>query len=147
MGTVAERVAPASFEDAAAALRRAWEEGLAVRARGAGTKLSGGQSAPEPDLELGLDRLDRVVEHNAGDLTAVLEAGVHLTDAQAAFASAGQMLALDPPLGEGDAATVGGVVATADTGPLRHRYGGVRDLLLGAAVALPDGTVARSAAR
>ena len=54
------------------------------------------------------------------------------------------MLALDPPLGERDGATIGGVVATADSGPLRHRYGAPRDLLLGVTVALSDGTVARS---
>ena len=35
--------------------------------------------------------------------------------------SEGQMLALDPP---DDGATIGGVVATGDSGPLRHRYGG-----------------------
>jgi glycolate oxidase FAD binding subunit len=54
------------------------------------------------------------------------------------------MLALDPPLGEGDRATVGGVIATADSGPLRHRYGGVRDLVVGTTVVLSDGTVAKS---
>ena len=54
------------------------------------------------------------------------------------------MLALDPPLGERIAATIGGVVASADSGPLRHRYGAARDLLLGATVALSDETVARS---
>ena len=54
------------------------------------------------------------------------------------------MLALDPPLGEGDAATIGGVVATGDSGPLRHRYGAPRDLVLGITVALPDGSLARA---
>jgi glycolate oxidase FAD binding subunit len=54
------------------------------------------------------------------------------------------MLALDPPLGKGDAATVGGMVATADSGPLRHRYGGVRDLIVGISVALSDGTLAKA---
>jgi glycolate oxidase FAD binding subunit len=101
---------------------------------------------PEPDVEVETAGLDRLVEHNAGDLTAVLQAGMPLADAQAVFAEAGQMLALDPPAasGPGDTATVGGVVATADSGPLRHRYGGVRDLLLGITVALSDGTLARS---
>ncbi|MGA2926332.1 MAG: FAD-binding oxidoreductase, partial [Solirubrobacteraceae bacterium] len=42
------------------------------------------------------------------------------------------------------AATIGGVVATGDCGPLRHRYGAPRDLLLGMTVALSDGTIARS---
>src|SRR5947207_15523334 len=59
------------------------------------------------------------------------------------------MLALDPPLRGPDpageaAATVGGVVATGDSGPLRHRYGAIRDLLLGITVALSDGTLARA---
>ena len=135
---------PASFTEAAETLRSATEAGLTVRARGGGTKLGWGAAVPDPDVELSTRRLDRVVEHNAGDLTAVLEAGVRLADAQAVFAAAGQMLALDPPLGAEAAATVGGIVATGDGGPLRHRYGGVRDLLLGITVALADGTVAKS---
>jgi glycolate oxidase FAD binding subunit len=65
-------------------------------------------------------------------------------EAQSRIAAAGQMLALDPPLGEGDAATVGGVIATNDSGPLRHRYGGVRDLVVGMTVVLSDGTIAKS---
>ena len=51
----------------------------------------------------------------------------------------GQMLALDPP-GDGGGATIGGIVATGDSGPLRHRYGGVRDLVVGITVVLSDGT-------
>jgi glycolate oxidase FAD binding subunit len=132
--------APASYAEAAALLR----ESASVRPRGGGTKLAWGAPTAEPEVVLSTERLDRILEHNAGDLTAVLEAGAPLADAQAAFAEAGQMLALDPPLGEGDAATVGGIVATADAGPLRHRYGAVRDLLLGVTVALPDGTVAKA---
>ena len=54
------------------------------------------------------------------------------------------MLALDPPLGEGDAATIGGIIAANDSGPLRHRYGGVRDLVVGITVVLSDGTIAQS---
>ncbi len=95
-------------------------------------------------LEVSTERLDEVVEHNEGDLTAVLQAGVPLAPAQEALAGANQMVALDPPLGEGDRATIGGVVATGDSGPLRHRYGAPRDLILGITVALSDGTVARA---
>ena len=54
------------------------------------------------------------------------------------------MLALDPPLGDERRATIGGVMATADSGPLRHRYGGIRDLVVGVTVALSDGTLAKS---
>jgi glycolate oxidase FAD binding subunit len=54
------------------------------------------------------------------------------------------MLALDPFLGPQHEATIGGIVAAADAGPLRHRYGAPRDLILGITVALSDGTIARS---
>jgi glycolate oxidase FAD binding subunit len=141
---LSEAIEPQSFEEAAEALASGREAGQAVRIRGAGTKAGWGASGTEPALELRTRALDQVVEHNVGDMTAVLQAGVPLARAQSLFASEGQMLALDPPLGRGRAATIGGVVATADSGPLRHRYGAVRDLVIGMTVALSDGTVARS---
>ena len=79
-----------------------------------------------------------------GDLTAILQAGCPLATAREAFAAEGQMLALDPP---DDGATIGGVVATGDSGPLRHRYGSPRDLVLGVQVALPDGSLARAGSK
>jgi glycolate oxidase FAD binding subunit len=138
--------APQTFEDAAAALAAATAEGHTVRIIGAGTKLGWGREAPAPDIALHTTGLDRILEHNAGDLTASLEAGVSLELAQRTFAAAGQMLALDPPLSVNgtSAPTIGGVVATGDCGPLRHRYGGPRDLVVGATLALSDGTVARA---
>jgi glycolate oxidase FAD binding subunit len=132
--------APASHEDAAEALRSFATEGLRVRIRGVGTKADWGAVTPEPDAELSLAGLDRIVEHNAGDLTAVLEAGVPIARAQERFADAGQMLAIDPP--DPGGATIGGILATGDSGPLRHRYGAPRDLVLGIKVALTDGSVA-----
>jgi glycolate oxidase FAD binding subunit len=154
-------LAPSSFHDAAAALAAATQEGRTVRIVGAGTKLGWGSSDVTADLELHTTGLDQVVAHDAGDLTATLQAGVPLELAQRTFAAAGQMLALDPPLagaGAGDPApahpsnpdaaqpgpTIGGVVATADSGPLRHRYGAPRDLVVGATVALSDGTIAQA---
>jgi glycolate oxidase FAD binding subunit len=128
-------------------MRAAGAEGQRVRIRGGGTKSSWGTPTEPPEVDVSTARLDRVVEHNEGDLTAVFEAGVPLAEAQDALADAGQMVALDPPSGrprEGDRATIGGVVATGDSGPLRHRYGAPRDLILGITVALSDGTVARA---
>lgn len=134
------RAAPASAAELAAALAEAAADGTPVRLRGGGTKEWG---APRPaGLELSTARLDRVLEHNEGDLTAVLEAGVRLAEAQERFAAAGQMLALDPP--DAGGATIGGVLAAADSGPLRQRYGGPRDLVVGVTVALSDGTRAKS---
>lgn len=139
-----EIAAPDSLETAAATLAEAAAEGRAVRIRGGATKLHWGAAVSAPDLELRTGGLDRVLEHNAGDLTAVLEAGVPLAVAQRQFATAGQMLALDPPLGPEQAATIGGVFAAAEAGPLRHRYGAARDLVIGITVVLSDGSVARA---
>ena len=133
--------APATREELASALAAAAEAGTPVRFRGGGTKQAWPPAAPPETLELSTAGLTEIVEHNAGDLTAVLGAGVPLAEAQALFAKADQRLALDPPDG---GATIGGVVASGDTGPLRGRYGGPRDLVVGMRVALSDGTLAKS---
>src|SRR5215210_1766075 len=135
---------PGSPEEAAELLRSLGEAGKPVRPRGGGTKLDWGGLGDPTLVDLETSGMARILEHNVGDLTAVLEAGVPLAEAQATFAEKDQMLALDPPLGRGDAATVGGMVATADSGPLRHRYGGVRDLIVGISIALSDGTLAKA---
>jgi glycolate oxidase FAD binding subunit len=110
-----------------------------IRPVGGGTKPWSVARDEEP-LETG--GLDRILEHNVGDFTAVLEAGVPFAEAQATFAAHGQRIAWDPP--DAGGATIGGIMATGDSGPLRHRYGGVRDLVVGASVVLSDGTIAKS---
>ncbi len=84
--------------------------------------------------------LDRILEHEAGDLTCSVEAEIRLSVLQEALAPHGQMLALDPP---GDP-TVGACLAANLSGPRRHRYGTMRDLVIGVTVVLGDGTVASS---
>ncbi len=144
----ATTVEPATFERAAADLAQATAAGRAVRIAGAGSKRLWGASGRQPDVELRTTALDRIVEHNSGDLTARLQAGVPLSAAQRAFASAGQMLALDPPPSpDGTEPTIGGILATGDCGPLRHRYGAPRELVLGITVALSDGTIAQAGGR
>ena len=109
-----------------------------ARARRRHQAAAGRGRRASPSVELSTAGLDRILEHNAGDFTAVLEAGVPLAEAQAAFAEAGPDARARPARHGG--ATIGGIVATADSGPLRHRYGGVRDLVVGITVALSDGT-------
>jgi glycolate oxidase FAD binding subunit len=147
MATVTQ-AKPTTFESAAAVLAGATADGRGVRIRGGATKIDWGLPTSQPEIELSTSGLNRIVEHNAGDLTAILEAGVPLAEAQRTFAAADQMLALDPPLGIAEdaepAATIGGVVATGDCGPIRHRYGQPRDLIVGATIALSDGSIAHS---
>ncbi|MFG1927151.1 FAD-binding oxidoreductase [Cryptosporangium sp. NPDC048952] len=129
---------PASVAEAAETLRELGAAGTPVHPVGSGSRAGwGGGSA---GTELNTLGLNRILEHNPGDFTAILECGVQLAEAQKVFASAGQWLAWDPSPG----GTIGGLVATADSGPARHRYGGVRDLVIGVTLVLSDGTVARS---
>ncbi|HET7531154.1 MAG TPA: FAD-binding oxidoreductase [Mycobacteriales bacterium] len=129
---------PASVDELAETMR---ETSGTVRVRGGGSKWSWGADGGEADTVVETSALDTIVEHAAGDLVVTAQAGVRLADLQATLGAAGQWLALDPP--EPDA-TVGGVVATATSGPHRLRYGTPRDLLIGVTVVLADGTVARS---
>jgi glycolate oxidase FAD binding subunit len=95
---------------------------------------------PGGDVVLSTARLDRVLEHEAGDLTVTVEAGVRLSALAERLAPHGQRLSLDPP---GDP-TVGAVAAGDLFGPLAYRFGRPRDLLLGATAVLADGLVASS---
>lgn len=134
---------PASPRDLAAVVSQAASDGTPVRFVGGRTKVSWGAAVGDA-LPISTKGLTTIHEHNAGDLTAVVDAGVTLAELQAEVGSAGQMLALDPSLGEGEGATLGGIVATGDSGPMRHRYGSARDLVVGMTVALSDGTLAKS---
>lgn len=115
---------PTSLEEAAALVAAASREGRTLRI----------------GADLATDGLDRVLEHETGDLTCTVEAGLRLSALQGALAGAGQRLSLDPP---GDP-TVGAAIAGRLSGPLSHRFGTPRDLVLGVTLVLGDGTVASS---
>ena len=132
-------VAPASTDETASVIALAAAEGLAIVPRGSGASMEQGGPAERVDLVLDLSRLHRIVEYNADDLTVTVEAGVTAGQLARAVGARGQFLAIDPP---GVAArTVGGLVATNASGPLRARYGTLRDLLLGVRFVQPDGVV------
>jgi glycolate oxidase FAD binding subunit len=81
-----------------------------------------------------------ILEHEPGDLTCIVEAGIRLSQLAAALRAHGQRLSLDPP---GDP-TLGECLLYDLSGPLRHRFGTMRDLVIGVTVVLPDGTRASS---
>ncbi|MGI5213742.1 FAD-binding oxidoreductase [Plantactinospora sp. CA-290183] len=132
---------PGSTGQAAALLRAAAAQRLAVVVRGAGTKQDWGAPPRALDLLLDTRRLTGVVEHAAGDLIVVVRAGTRLGDLRAALAPAGQQLGLDDPL---PGATVGGTVSVNTSGPRRMLYGTARDLLIGVTMVRADGVVAHA---
>ena len=133
---------PGSTEEVSAVLRAAAGLGLRVVARGSGSRLAWGVPPTAADLIVDIGRMDAVLAHAAGDLVVTVQAGLSMGAVQRALAPHGQRLALDSQGNPG--ATIGGTIATATSGPLRYRYGSVRDLLIGITVVLADGTVTRS---
>ena len=136
-----EVVRPTSVDEVAEVLRAAHADGVSVVPVGSGSKTSWAAAPTSCELLLDTTGLDRIVEHVAGDLVVIAEAGVRLADLQTALGEHGQLLGLDPPE---PGATLGGVVSANASGPRRLAYGTVRDLLIGTTVVLADGTVAKA---
>jgi glycolate oxidase FAD binding subunit len=133
---------PQNEIELAAALRCADSAGLSVIPRGNGSKQTWGNPPVRADLILSTARLNRIIEHAWADLTVSVEAGCTLATLQNTLAQHGQRIAVDPLWPEHS--TVGGILSTNDSGTLRIRYGGLRDLVIGVTIALPDGTLASS---
>ncbi len=112
---------------------------------GNSTKLDWGGVVPGATEVVSTQKLDRLIAHAIGDLTVTVETGMTFEQLQTILATAGQFLPLDPAYPA--RATIGGIIATADTGSLRHRYGGVRDLLLGISFVRADGKIAKAGGR
>ena len=135
-------IEPGSPEEIPRVLKTASGAGLQVLPRGGATKMDWGNPPRGGDLIISTRRLNRIVEHAWGDMTATVEAGCTLGQLQQTLAEHGQRLALDPLWPE--KATIGGILATNDSGPLRIRFGSLRDLIIGITLALADGTLAKS---
>lgn len=145
-GQVPARVEqPSSPEQVAQLLLAADREGDAVIPVGSRLVLGMGDLPDRFDVALEMRGLNRIIEARQADLTLTTEAGVTLEEIDDALRPLGQHLPIDPP--GGSAHTIGGVLATGLSGPLRMRYGTPRDFLIGLRVALPDGRLAASGGR
>lgn len=151
-------VYPTTQAALAAVLAHANRQHWQILPLGAGSKLdwggtvggknlgdSGEPESTRPLLGVSTVRLNQLIEHAIGDLTITVEAGRRYADLQATLAQAGQFLAIDPTYP--DQATIGGIVATADTGSLRQRYHSVRDMLLGVSFVRADGQAVKAGGR
>jgi len=132
---------PGSTDEAAALLALAARLGSSVVVRGRGTALQWGSPPRSADLVVGTERLDGVVEHEAGDLVCTVEAGTRIDDVNRVVGEAGQQLALDQPV---PGSSVAGALSTTRSGPRRLAYGAPRDLVVGVTMVRPDGVVAKA---
>ncbi len=122
-------VEPASAEEIAAILRVANQQGLNVVPAGGFTQQQSGSFASQVDILLCTSRLTEVQHYDPGDLTVGVGAGCTVARLASMVAKDGLLFAADVPLPE--QATIGGMLATGMTGPLRHGYGGLRDYCIG----------------
>jgi glycolate oxidase FAD binding subunit len=135
-------IEPPDPERAAAVLAWASKDGMAVAIQGGGTKTSWGPPLERVDVVLSTRQLSAVLEHRHGDLTATVQAGAPLARVNGELNAHHQWIPLDPPWAQ--TATIGGIIATNDSGPRRHRHGAPRDLIIGVTLARADGRLAKA---
>src|SRR4051812_7525379 len=126
-------------------VREANESNQVVIPRGGGTRMGLGFPPTAADVLLHTTNLDRVVDYEPADLTLTIEAGATLEEVQELLRPEGQFLALDPPLAS--QSTLGGIIASNASGPLRLAYGSARDLVIGTRVVNADGVATKAGGR
>ena len=142
-GVEAQMVAhPDDLDELSRTMASASENDVAVAPWGGGTRVDVGNRPRRLDAVVDLSGMDRLIAHNAGDLTATVQAGMTFASLQDALKRESQFLAIDPPLP--DRATVGGTLAVGFGGPMKWHYWAPRDLVIGMKIVQADGTVTKS---
>ncbi|WP_446217838.1 FAD-binding oxidoreductase [Micromonospora sp. IBHARD004] len=127
---------PGGSHAAAEVLRLAAAHQLTVVPRGAGTKIDWGAAPAQVDIMLDTGRLAGIWHEPQGSPVAEIGAGTPLRAVQATLDRTGQRLPIDAP---SPGATLGGVLAADEAGPLRHRHGSPCAQLVGVRYLDADG--------
>ncbi|MDO7267159.1 FAD-binding oxidoreductase [Shouchella clausii] len=135
-------VYPTSEKEVVGLLKFAYDHGKSVSVQGNGSKRGFGGLKESYDVLLSLSKYTGVIEHSPGDMVVTVKAGTAFHELQAYLAKHQQQVSLDPAMPH--LSTVGGVIASNDSGPKRMGYGSARDIVLGLKVVYPDGTVIRT---
>ena len=120
---------PRTVDELSEMLSFAMSENLTVIPAGAGTWLNMGNPPVRAHLLLSTSQMNRILEYEPADLTATVEAGCTLHGFNAQAAPHRQCIPLDPFADV--RSTLGAVVATASSGPLRCGFGTPRDWVIG----------------
>ena len=141
-GVIPRHVAlPGSPEELAQILADASRDRQLIVLRGGGSKLGWGRVPSRVDLVIGTEKLNRLLAHRHGDMTVTAQAGMPLAELNRRLAEHRQYLPIESAF---EPATIGGIVATNDSGPTRHRFGTPRDLLIGVTLAMTDGRLVKA---
>jgi glycolate oxidase FAD binding subunit len=141
----AASVSPGSEEEVAAVLRLANERNWIVVPAGGFTQQTIGATPERVDVILRTERLSQVMHYDPADLTLGVGAGMSMAEIDSLLAARGQMLPIDAA--QPHRATIGGIMATAAHGPLRHGYGSVRDYCIGVRFVTGEGLIAKGGGR
>lgn len=137
---------PETVEEVSQIMKVAYRESLAIVPRGGGTKIGFGREPHKVDVVICTGRLNHMIEYEPSDLVGIVECGISLKDFQKALRERSQFLAIDPPHIE-SGATLGGIIATHDSGPRRLKYGTIRESLIGIKVVRADGSIIKGGAK
>lgn len=127
-------LAPASTEEMARIMTACAEFRVPVVPQGGNTGLVGGAVARPGEVLVSLRRMRRILEIDAENFTATVEAGCILAELQSAAAAADCLFPLS--LGSEGSCTIGGNIASNAGGIAVLRYGNMRELTLGLEVVL-----------
>lgn len=141
----AAAVSPGSEEEVAAVLRLANQRDWVVVPAGGFTQQTRGAAPERVDVVLRTGRLSKVMHYDPADLTLGVGAGMTVAEVDSLLAARGQMLPTDPA--QPHRATIGGTMAAASHGPLRHGYGAIRDYCIGVRFVTGDGLIAKGGGR
>ena len=137
-------VTPHTVDQLSAVVSKLHHDRIAMVPMGSGSKLDWGAPVSQPAVFISTECLNQVVDHAIGDLTVTAQAGIKFEALQSILRQSGQFLAIDPSCPSG---TMGGIVATGDSGALRHRYNSVRDMVLGIEFVRSDGKIVKAGGR
>lgn len=119
--------------------------GVAIVPFGGGTRLITGYAPARPFVLVSSQRLTAIVDYQPDDLTVTVQPGISLANLQSQLAAHRQRLPLDVPLPH--LATMGGIVASAQSGFMRASFGTPRDLLIGMRAVMSEGVLVRGGGR
>ena len=123
-------------------VRQSNNDNLSIIPFGGGTRKNFGMPPSRYDTALDMSELNAVINHNPDDLTISVQAGITLDSLQAVLLEHGQFLPISAPLSH--LTTIGGILASDSSGPIKWRYGHSRDLVIGMKFFNSEGSIIKT---